>query len=242
MAAGASGRPARRDTEPAVGRTRFGTLLSPRTVGGAVPVLRESRHGPSAVASGVKRQCAPGTMPPLRSRQAVAAQPTATYADRRSCSPLCEPCSRRRAGLRPPVGRGGSPPCRHQRVSPPVRPARPRGRRRRRPAISREQGRASLRLASLRALLRGHMREDADVIRRPKLPRFSPPAGKPDHERAHLLGAEGRADGRPAPAGGHGRLRARSYRAVCKPEVAEITGAGREWSVAMISELSIPWR
>ena len=32
------------------------------------------------------------------------------------------------------------------------------------------------------------------------------------------------------------------YLAVCSPEVAEITGAGREWSVAMISELSIPWR
>ena len=52
--------------------------------------------------------------------------------------------------------------------------AHPRGRRRRRPAISREQGRASLRLALLRALLRGQVREDADVIRRPKLPRFSP--------------------------------------------------------------------
>ena len=63
---------------------------------------------------------------------------------------------------------------RHQRVSPPGRPARSRGRRRRRPAISREQGRASLRSSSLRGLLRGHMREDADVIRRPKLPRFSP--------------------------------------------------------------------
>ena len=63
---------------------------------------------------------------------------------------------------------------RQQRVSPPGRPARPRGRRRRRPAISREQGRASLRLASLRALLRGHIREHADVLRRPKLPRFSP--------------------------------------------------------------------
>ena len=68
--------------------------------------------------------------------------------------------------------------CRHQRVSPPGRSARPRGRRRRRPAISREQGRASLRLASLRALLRGHVREDADVVRRPKLPRFSPTAGR----------------------------------------------------------------
>ena len=82
--------------------------------------------------------------------------------------------ARERKRPRPP--RGCAPACRHQRVSPPGRPARPRGRRRRRPAISREQGRASLRLASLRALLSGHMREDADVIRRPKLPRFSPVA------------------------------------------------------------------
>ena len=36
------------------------------------------------------------------------------------------------------------------------------------------RGGQALRLASLRALLRGHMREDADVIRRPKLPWFSP--------------------------------------------------------------------
>jgi len=34
----------------------------------------------------------------------------------------------------------------------------------------------------------------------------------------------------------------RSYRAVRRPDVAEITGAGREWTVSMISELSIPWR
>src|SRR5437764_2056900 len=46
-------------TVTAVGRTRFGTLLSARTVGGALPVLRESRHGPGAVASGVKRRRAP---------------------------------------------------------------------------------------------------------------------------------------------------------------------------------------
>ena len=77
------------------------------------------------------------------------------------------------AGARP----GTVPRIRHRRVSPHGWCARPRGRRRRRPAISREQGRASLRLASLRALLRGHMREDCDVIRRLKLPRFSPISG-----------------------------------------------------------------
>ena len=47
------------------------------------------------------------------------------------------------------------PACRHQRVSPGGRSARPRGRRRRRPAISPKQGRVSLRMASSRALLRG---------------------------------------------------------------------------------------
>jgi hypothetical protein len=75
-----------------------------------------------------------------------------------------------------------------------------------------------------------------------RLPRDSPSAGEPRHERVHLLGAEGRASGRPAPAGGPRRLGARSYRAVPRLDVAEITGAGREWRVAMISELSIPWR
>jgi hypothetical protein len=34
----------------------------------------------------------------------------------------------------------------------------------------------------------------------------------------------------------------RSYEPVRRPAVAEITGAGREWTVSMISELSIPWR
>jgi len=45
------------------------------------------------------------------------------------------------------------------------------------------------------------------------------------------------------PPGARGRPRqitARSYGAVRSPEVAEITGAGREWTVSMISALSIP--
>ena len=132
------------------------------------------------------------------------------------------------------VSQGGRPPplasCmapRHRRVRHLIQMDSP---------FPRQQG------ACASSLVFRHLREDADAMGRPELPWISPPAGKPDHERAHLLGAEGRADGRPAPAGGHGRLGARSYRAVCKPEVAEITGAGREWSVAMISELSIPWR
>ena len=66
--------------------------------------------------------------------------------------------------------------------------------------------------------------------------------GRRRDENAHRLRDERWAGGRPAPAGGHGRLGARSYRAGCRPDMAEITGAGREWSVAMISELSIPWR
>lgn len=33
-----------------------------------------------------------------------------------------------------------------------------------------------------------------------------------------------------------------SYSRVRRPAVAEITGAGREWTVSMISELSIPCR
>jgi hypothetical protein len=32
------------------------------------------------------------------------------------------------------------------------------------------------------------------------------------------------------------------HRAWFRPDVAEMTGAGREWTVSMISELSIPWR
>jgi hypothetical protein len=53
---------------------------------------------------------------------------------------------------------------------------------------------------------------------------------------------DGGRGGRPAPVGGQGRLGARSYRAGFRLDVAEITDAGREWSVAMISELSLPWR
>lgn len=57
----------------------------------------DARNAPSH--KGVKRQCAPRTMPPLRSRQAVAARAlgTATYADRPFCSPLYEPRFRREA-------------------------------------------------------------------------------------------------------------------------------------------------
>ena len=43
-----------------------------------------------------------------------------------------------------------------------------------------KQGRVSLRLASLRALLRAHTREDADVIGRPELPRFGQERGRRD--------------------------------------------------------------
>ncbi len=53
------------------------------------------------------------------------------------------------------------PACRQERGPPRRRPARRRGRRRRRPASSREQGGVSLRLASLRALLRQLSREES---------------------------------------------------------------------------------
>ena len=74
-------------------------------------------------------------------------------------------------------------------------------------------------------------------------PSCSPPAGKPETEGAHPLGDERRAGGRPAPRRtATADQQARSYRAGRRPDVAEITGAGREWTVSMISELSIPWR
>ena len=78
---------------------------------------------------------------------------------------------------------------------------------------------------------------------RPAETRVSPRAGKPDNERAHPLGdeREGGWPPRPRP-GGHGGSAVRSYRAGGRPDVAEIMGAGREWTVSMISLLSIPWR
>ena len=119
------------------------------------------------------------------------------------------------------TGSRSSPPApRHQRVSPPGRPARPRCRRRRRPAISREQGRASLRLALLRALLTGHMREDADVIRRPKLPRFSQQRGR---RRRHAVRRRDRA----APSSASSRKQgARCRTAPTGPGDPQSSGAG----------------
>jgi hypothetical protein len=72
---------------------------------------------------------------------------------------------------------------------------------------------------------------------------YSPPAGKPDNERVHPLGDERGAGGRPASR----RTATADQQPVPtergrRPDVAEITGAGREWTVSMISLLSIPWR
>jgi hypothetical protein len=79
------------------------------------------------------------------------------YASPRFWTREAEPCIRRRAGLSSQSG--GSPAGRRQRVSRHGRSARPRSRRRRRPAISREQGRVSLRFglvcAPCFALIRG---------------------------------------------------------------------------------------
>jgi len=72
--------------------------------------------------------------------------------------------------------------------------------------------------------------------------RSSPPAGRSKTEGAHLLAREGRAAGRPSARAARRTSEVRSYGAVRSPEVAEITGAGREWTVSMISALSIPWR
>ena len=88
---------------------------------------------------------------------------------------VARPALRTYEGTRRPHQRAGAcPGSRHQRVSPPGRSARPRHGGRQRPASSREQGRVSLRLPSLRALLRDHRRVDAAVLARPELPRFSP--------------------------------------------------------------------
>jgi hypothetical protein len=59
-------------------------------------------------------------------------------------------------------------------------------------------------------------------------------------EGAHLLAREGRAAGRPRARAARRASGARSYGAARRPEVAEMTGAGREWIVSMISALSIP--
>jgi hypothetical protein len=75
-----------------------------------------------------------------------------------------------KAALVTPRARSLAP--RRQHVSARRRPARPRGRHRRRPPISGGRGGQAL-LASMRALLRAHRREDAVVKRRPsELPRF----------------------------------------------------------------------
>jgi hypothetical protein len=113
----------------------------------------------------------------MQKLQQVAPQMKAIQQDCRT-APRAEVPTRPSPRLSRQNPRGGAGRAnRHQRVSPPGRSARPRDRRRRRPAISREQERVSLRLASLGALLRGHMREDCDVIGRPELPWISPPAG-----------------------------------------------------------------
>ena len=111
----------------------------------------------------------------------------------------------------PEPARGTRPPCRHQRVSPPGRSARPRDRRRGRPAISREQGRVSLRLASLHALLPGNMREDSDVIGRLELPSISPPAG-PTVTSARRS---------PTAVGGNYRVSPNAGRAALRPAIFE---------------------
>lgn len=66
--------------------------------------------------------------------------------------------------------------------------------------------------------------------------------GKTVFVGAHLFEHEWRAAGRPSRGSARSTSEARPYGAVRSPEVAEITGAGREWTVSMISELSIPWR
>ena len=75
-------------------------------------------------------------------------------------------CENTRAGPRPALS--PRPPIRQGHGPTRRRPARRWDRRRRRPAISREQGGLSLRLASLRALHCGHTREHDDVIRGPE--------------------------------------------------------------------------
>ena len=136
---------------------------------------RRLSHARDAAPSGAERP----------SRRALTIRPAGPLADKGVTTPAPAPRARADTNAGLATVDDVCLATRHQRVSPPGRPARPRCRRRRRPAISREQGRASLRVASLRALLSGHMREDADVILRPKLPRFSRvfPPGRPARPR-----------------------------------------------------------
>jgi hypothetical protein len=90
-------------------------------------------------------------------------------------------------------------------------------------------------LATLRA-------EYRDQTKRVSWPITAATRSRSKTEGAHLLAREGRAAGRPSARAARRSLEARSYGAVRSPEVAEITGAGREWTVSMISALSIPWR
>ena len=69
--------------------------------------------------------------------------------------------------------RAARPLCTQERGPPRRRPARRRGRRRRRPARSRQQGGVSLRLASLRALLRQLSREESHAPSFARNPRQS---------------------------------------------------------------------
>jgi hypothetical protein len=63
-----------------------------------------------------------------------------------------------------------------------------------------------------------------------------------EHLRADLVCADTRGAGRPASRAPRGVVLLVGYLPTWSPAVAEITGAGREWTVAMISELSMPCR
>jgi hypothetical protein len=71
-------------------------------------------------------------------------------------------------------------------------------------------------------------------------PRSSPQAGRMEIEGAHLLRTGREGCGPPESAGSPQSIRSPLLRRCAQAEVAEMTGAGREWIVSMISALSIP--